>query len=385
MDGSTVPGASTRFSFPRFLAGRPDLRARLERIKEISTLVRSSLFQLTRECNLRCVGCWYYAYGMDEGVPDEADLDRIRAAVQASAARGVTHAIIVGGEPVLYPKRLGVFAETLPYLSVATNGYRKLPMAGFENVSVGLAVFAGHRSDDHYRAIAAGGRRFEGLFRRGMANYRNDDRVTVVYAVTEAAMDEIDETVAMLQDNGNKVYFSYYRDYGTEAAPQHAGKAAALTDKLLQVRDRYPEAVLSHPHYIRTLIAGGTPWKMFNYDTCATVNTALPEHAARLANGHPVLPQFQAFAQDMSTQRFCSASGDCGNCRDALAMSSWLLANFRDHTGDAESLLAWIEYAESYWRGFTWSPLHWSKERAAPAPATAPPTAPAEMPLAAIA
>ncbi|SMF73482.1 hypothetical protein SAMN06265365_14710 [Tistlia consotensis] len=357
-----------RFSLTRFLAARPDLRSKLGAIKAISSRVRTNAFQLTRECNLRCQGCWYYANKMDEGIEDQAGLDRIREILEERLAAGITHALVVGGEPAIYPERLAVFARTLPFLSVATNGYRKIPRDGFEEVSIGLALFAGYRSDDAYRAIAAGGQRFEGLFRRGLDNYRDDERVTVVYALSEEAIDEIAPSVDMIEQNGNLVYFSYYRHYGEDPA-ETAKATEALLERALEVAQRYPGTVLSHPYYIESLIRGETPWGRFGYDGCATISSGHPANATRLSSGRPILPGFESYAQDLTTRRLCCASGDCANCRDSLALSSWLLVNFKEHVRDAASLENWIGFADSYWRGFAWSPLHRSKAGREPAAA----------------
>ncbi len=352
-----------RFSLTRFLAARRDLREKLNAIKDISARVRTNVFQLTRECNLRCQGCWYYEYKMDQGIEDRTDLGRIREILGERVADGITHALVVGGEPALYLNRLGVFAETMPYLSVATNGYRSIPVEGFQDVSIGLALFAGYRSDDRYRAIRAGGQRFEGLFRRGLENYRGDDRVTVIYALSEEAIDEIAPTVDMIEQNGNLVYFSYYRHYGTDDHAESDRATARLLERALEVRARYPETVLADPYYIESLILGKTSWGRFDYQSCATISRGLPDNQARLKSGGPVLPGFESFAQDLTTRRKCCASGDCGTCRDSLALSSWLLINFKEHVRDAVSLESWVNFAHGYWSGFAWSPLHRSKTR----------------------
>jgi hypothetical protein len=349
------------FSLTRYLARHPAVRERLNRIKEISARVRTNSYQLTNECNLRCRGCWYYAYDMDKDAGDERDLERIRTIFRRHVEQGVTHGLIIGGEPLLFPKRLAVIAEILPFMSVATNGYRKLQVAGFENVSIGLSLFAGLRSDDSYRGITASGRTIEGLFRRALGHYRDDKRVTVVYALTEAAVDEIEPTVKLIEDSGIKVYFSYYRHYRDDSPAAAARATAALRDTALAVQERFPKTVLAHPYYIQALISGATDWGRFGYASCATISTGHKDNAGRLTNGAPVLPNFQSFAQDLVTNRFCCASGDCANCRDSLAVSSWLLVNFREHARSEVRLRNWIEFAESYWSGFVWSPLHWSK------------------------
>jgi hypothetical protein len=359
---------SREFSLPRFLVSRPDLRARLETIKQISARVRTTSYQVTRECNLRCAGCWYYANGMDETAEDVSDPGRIREIVRGHAERGTTHALIAGGEPMLFPERLAVFVETLPYVSIATNGYRAPPREGFENCTIGLALFAGVRSDDQYRAITAGGRRFTGLIERGLGHYRNDPRVTVVYALSELAIDEIEPTIQRIGDNGNRAYFSYYRYYDSKAPAEAAALTERLIDTALAVRERHPEIVLSHPNYIRALITGSTSWGTFGHESCATVSTGHPDNQERIRNGRPMLPHFESYAQDFKTQRMCCVSADCTNCRDSLAVSSWMLVNFREHARSAVGVVDWIEFAETYWSSYYWSPLHWSRRQTQASP-----------------
>src|SRR5262249_34561547 len=156
------------------------------------------------------------------------------------------------------------------------------------------------------------------------------------------AVDEIEPTVKLIEDNGNKVYFSYYSHYRDVSPAAAERETAALLETALTVQARHPDTVLSHPYYIRALISGKTSCGRFGYDSCATVSTGHARNAERLKSGAPVLPHFQSYAQDLVTTRLCCASGDCASCRDSLAVSSWLLVNFREHARDAIGLRNWI-------------------------------------------
>jgi hypothetical protein len=130
------------FPLRQFLADNPDVAARIRAIQSISSEVRTSQYFLTRACNIRCKGCWFFTYGLDKQADDEKDLGEIDRFLESERARGITTALLVGGEPTLVPKKVERFVRALPFVTVTTNGWRPLPVAGFENVAVAVSLFA---------------------------------------------------------------------------------------------------------------------------------------------------------------------------------------------------------------------------------------------------
>ena len=63
-------------TFKEILA-RPELGARFEKVREYFFL-RESTYDMTRRCNLRCEGCYYYE-GDKQNAVDETDPARWRA------------------------------------------------------------------------------------------------------------------------------------------------------------------------------------------------------------------------------------------------------------------------------------------------------------------
>ena len=61
--------------------------------------------------------------------------------------------------PTLFPDRVRVFARAFKYVTISSNGLRKLPATDdFSRVAILLTVFGGGQMDDELRAIKPGGR-----------------------------------------------------------------------------------------------------------------------------------------------------------------------------------------------------------------------------------
>src|SRR5262249_47049545 len=309
-------------------------------------------------------GCWFFEFGHDKKTREVKSLSELAAFVERERARRITAPLLIGGEPTLFPERIRVFARSFKYVTISSNGLRKLPATDdFSRVAVLLSVFGGGQMDDELRAIKPGGRKFSGLFDTMLRNYYGDERAQFVYALTERAIGNIETTVRRIAENGNRVTFNYYSEYD-KASPIRAGHERALLEEALRVRDRYPDAVTSHPVHIRALITGRTDWGTFGYHSCPSISVDHPGHRERMANGNPTLPFFNTYNADMRTIEFCCTSGHCDGCRDSQAVYSWLLVNMDRNLGSKALLREWIETAECYWRQFIWSPYHRARKPA---------------------
>ncbi len=227
------------------LADRPDLAARLKDVRRMGTRVRGCEVHLTTTCNIRCKGCWYFEGGFDTAVRETSDPGLIRAFAEKLAADGVTQATLIGGEPTLVLDRVRPFVEQLPYLTISTNGLRPLPMDGFENVAVGISLFGGGPLDDELRAHRPNGSSFTGLFEKALGHYRDDPRVTFVFALSEAGLPYIEPTVRAIRDNGNQVTFNFYSEHGSDSPLRIDDEQRTLAEAL-RVAEAYPEAVVAH-------------------------------------------------------------------------------------------------------------------------------------------
>ena len=270
-------------------------------------------------------------------------------------------AILNGGEPSLFLDRVRVCVDEFPYVWLATNGLAPIPRDGLENVAISSTVFGGGNLDDKIRGIRPGGGRMTGLFEKALANYCDDERVFFVYALSLDSTPVLERVVERIRNNGNRVLLSYYTPYAKRPAggaaedDSHSRRIQALLEVAVTVAARHPDTVLSHPYYIRTLIQGTSHWAPFGYDVCPSISVDYPGNEARLRNGNPTLPLFNAVAPDLKTVNMCGVSGDCDGCRDSHAVMSWLMVSMKDFTATAH-FQTWVEISDSFWRQFRFSP-----------------------------
>jgi hypothetical protein len=347
-----------RAQLQQLLSGEPELALRLLKVRDFSRKVRTAEYHLTNACNIRCKGCWFFEYGFEKESQELSSTSGWKEFAASEQARGVTSALLIGGEPSLFPERVEAFVASMPYVTISSNGLKGLPFEGFENVNVAISLFGGGPLDDDLRAIRPSGNTFEGLFDEALANYRNDDRAIFIYAITPEGIDHVEDTVRRIRDNGNHLTFNYYSSYGSED-PLHLDRdAEALLDEALRMRAEYPDTVTCDDYFIRTLITGRTEWDHFGYHVCPSISVDHPAHAERLANGNPVLPGFNTFAADTKTVQFCCTSGHCDGCRESQAVFSWLLVSLPHFLESRQRLESWLDVAESYWSQFVWTPYH---------------------------
>lgn len=350
--------AESKIRLRELLAGRPDLAARLKTVREMGRRVRACEVHLTTTCNIRCKGCWYFEGGFDTAVKETSDPGLIRAFTEKLVADGITQATLIGGEPTLVLDRVRPFVENLPYVTISTNGLRPLPQEGFDNVAIGISLFGGGPLDDDLRAHRPNGSSFTGLFEKALGHYRNDPRVTFIFALSEDGLPHVESTVRAIQDNGNQVTFNFYSAHGSDHPLRIDNEQRTLAEAL-RVKDLYPETVVSHPYFIESLITGRGHWGgQFGYDVCPSISVDMPEHEQRVNNGQPVLDGFAVYGADYETLQFCCTSGDCGGCRDSQAVYSWLMVSFNRFLDDVQRLETWLDLAESYWRQWYWSQRH---------------------------
>jgi hypothetical protein len=340
------------------LTVRPDLAVRLRAVRDMGLRVSACEVHLTTTCNIRCKGCWYFEGGFDSAVPETNDLGVIRAFVDKLAAKGVTQATLIGGEPTLVLNRVEPFVEKLPYLTISTNGLRPLPMVGFERVAVAISLFGGGPLDDSLRGYRVNGSAFTGLFETALRHYRNDPRVIFVYALSEEGLRYVEPTVRAIQDNGNQVTFNFYSEHGSDHPLRIENEQRTLAEAL-RVQQMFADTVVSHPYFIETLITGRTHWNgQFGYDVCPSISVDHPDHVERVVNGNPVLDGFAVYGADYETLQFCCTSGHCADCRDSQGVYSWLLVSMNRFLDDVAQFETWLDLAESYWRQWYWAQQH---------------------------
>ena len=309
-----------------------------ERYKRISHLnIRSSIYDVTNRCNLRCKGCFFFS--SDEHEVDEVtDLAAWEVFVDEEVARGVNLAILIGGEPALCLDRVEAFYRRVPSYC-ATNGLIKVPRERFPDMMVGISLWGDEESERRLRG--------KDTFAISSRNYVGDPYTYYLYPITPQQVGHVERMVARIRDVGLKVHFQLLsNDEGVDGFVWTDATLAALRDELDGLLERYPDTVISSRYYHEVITTGRMLGRDFGWNECPSVTEPMDDREPRPRR----LIRFIRWAADLETTHRCctSATRDCGTCKDGAAHMSWVMVNKRAHIRTTRDLQNWIEVYEMF-------------------------------------
>ena len=310
-----------------------------ERYKKISRLnIRSSIYDVTDRCNLRCKGCFFFSSGEHRRAKEEKDIAKWHAFVEAEQARGVNLAILIGGEPTLCLDRVAAFYDRLPSFC-ATNGQIKVPRDRFPDMMVGISLWG----DEADETVLRG----KNTFKISSANYEGDPHAYYLFTITPKQLGKCDAIVRKIRDVGLKVHMQLLsNDEGVDGFSWRPEELADVRAEMDAMLDAYPETVVSCKYYHQVITSGTMLGRPFGWMECPSV-TIFADHREpqpkRLTN-------FVRWASDLKTTPRCctSETRDCATCKDGAAHMSWVMVNKRAHMNSTQDLQNWIEVYEMF-------------------------------------
>ena len=310
-----------------------------ERYKAISRLnMRSSIYDVTNRCNLRCKGCFFFSSDEHKAAHEEMDIARWDAFVEKEQARGVNLAILIGGEPTLHFDRVEAFYRRLSTYC-ATNGLIKVPRERFPDMMVGISVWGDEEDEKLLRG--------KDTFAVSSRNYAGDPYTYYLYTVTPRQLGRMERVIGRIDAVGLKVHMQLLsNDEGVDGfswSPSHLADVRAEMDAMLE---RYPRTVISCKYYHEIITTGRILGRPFGWNECPSVTETLDNRDPRPKR----LIRFIRWAADLETMHRCctSATRDCRTCKDGAAHMSWVMVNKRDHLRSTKDLQNWIEVYEMF-------------------------------------
>jgi len=310
-----------------------------ERYKRIANLnIRSSIYDVTNRCNLRCKGCFFFSSGEHEAAREEMDIIKWGNFIDREKARGVNLAILIGGEPTLCMDRVEAFYKRLPTYC-ATNGLIKIDRVKFPDMMVGISLWGGGEDEKILRG--------RDTFAISSKNYAGDPCTYYLYTITPRQVGKIDPVIKRIVDVGLKVHLQLLsNDESVDGFSWREGELADLRHEMDEVLDKYPQTVISSKYYHEVITAGKMLGKTFGWLECPSVTEALDNRKPRPKR----LIRFVRWASDLKTVHRCctSATRDCSTCKDGAAHMSWIMVNKRAHIRTTKDLQNWIEVYEMF-------------------------------------
>ncbi len=310
-----------------------------ERYRAISRLnIRSSIYDVTNQCNLRCKGCFFFSSDEHKAAPEETDITRWEAFVEKEQARGVNLAILIGGEPTLHLDRVEAFYKRLPTFC-ATNGLIKVPRDRFPDLMVGISLWGDEEDEKLLRGKDA--------FAVSSQNYAGDPNTYYLYTITPRQIGRTERVIRRIAEAGFKVHMQLLsNDEGVEGFSWTASQLADIRAEMDAMLDRYPGAVISCRYYHEIITTGRMLGRPFGWMECPSVTEPMDDRKPQPKR----LIRFIRWAADLQTMHRCctSATRDCRTCKDGAAHMSWVMVNKRAHLNSAKDLQNWIEVYEMF-------------------------------------
>ncbi len=310
-----------------------------ERYRRIATLnIRSSIYDVTNNCNLRCKGCFFFSSDEHKKSPDEPDIRKWEEFVDKEKARGVNLAILIGGEPTLYLDRVEAFYKRLPTYC-ATNGIIKVPRDRFPDLMVGISLWGDEEDEKTLRG--------RDTFSISRKHYEGDPYTYYLYTITPKQIGKTGLIIKKIADAGLKVHMQLLsNDEGVDGFSWTEQELAAVRDEMDAMLDTYPDTVISSKYYHEIITTGKMLGRPFGWNECPSVTKPLDRR-----NPQPKrLIEFIRWAADLKTMHRCctSETRDCSTCKDGAAHMSWVMVNKRAHMRSTRDLQNWIEVYEMF-------------------------------------
>jgi len=318
-------------------------RRRYDRISRLN--IRSSIYDVTNKCNLRCKGCFFFSSG-EHHLEEETDLRKWEDFVDREKDRGVNLAILIGGEPTLFLDRVEAFYKRIPSYC-ATNGLVKLPRDRFPDMMVGISLWGSSQDEIELRG--------KDVFSLSSRNYAGDPYTYYLYTLTPRQLGRSEEVVRRIEDCGLKVHIQLLsNDEGADGfswTPDLLTRARTEMDFLL---DKYPKTVISSHYYHEVITTGTLLGRRWGFQECPSVTEPLD----RRDPAPKRLIRFIRWGADLTTMHRCctSATRDCRTCKDGAAHMSWVMVNKRDHFRTTRDLQNWIEVYEMFAKLYKYIP-----------------------------
>lgn len=310
-----------------------------QRYRKISKLnIRSSIYDVTNRCNLRCKGCFFFSSGEHEAAKEEYDIKKWEAFIDKEKERGVNLAILIGGEPTLCFDRVEAFYRRLPTFC-ATNGLIKVPRDRFPDMMVGISLWG----DEEDEAVLRG----KDTFSVSRKHYAGDPHTYYLYTITPKQIGKTEKVIRKIRDVGLKVHVQLLsNDEGVNGFSWRRQELDDIRAEMDAMLEKYPDTMISSKYYHQIITTGKMLDRNFGWLECPSVTVELDTRNPRPKH----LTNFIRWASDLKTMHRCctSETRDCSTCKDGAAHMSWVMVNKRAHMRSTEDLQNWIEVYEMF-------------------------------------
>jgi MoaA/NifB/PqqE/SkfB family radical SAM enzyme len=329
MSGQT--DLATTWRFADILAD-PQINARWNKVRQYFFL-RESTYDMTRRCNIRCEGCYYYT-GDKQFAAEISAEGSWDALMRQERERGITFAVLAGAEPSLVPQLCRICFAHIPHGAIATNGLKSIPRD--IDYRVHISVWGNDATSKKIRGA-------DRMLERQIGNYRDDPRAIFIYTFTPYNIEEARPVTAMLAEQGLPVSFNMFSaPVGYQGELRHNRQSLARTATMMaELLAEFPQTVL-FSHY--NITAHTSAQGLHELFSC-------PYPRRNPATTVGLGRTFRQYRTDLQWDRkaaCCVPDTDCDDCRHYAAGSAVVTARMYRHAIDPQTFSAWLDYVDTY-------------------------------------
>jgi MoaA/NifB/PqqE/SkfB family radical SAM enzyme len=314
------------------LIADPEVNERWEKVRQYFFL-RESTYDMTRRCNIRCNGCYYYE-GVKQHTTDNTNPDDWRHLMRAEKKRGITFVVLAGAEPSLVPDLCQACYDEIPMGCIASNGLRRIS----DKVGYRIHISVWGNDETSFKT-----RNAKQMLVRQLDNYAGDPRAVFVYTFTRHNIDEAETVVRTLAAHGAKVTFNMFSaPVGYTGDLRHTPLSLADTRRtMINLLARYPDTVLFswYSAMAHTHEKGLHDLFQCSYPRCnPTTDVGLGR-------------SFRQYRTDLTWDRqaaCCVPDTDCADCRHYAAASAVVTARLFRHAVDPPTFRSWLDFVDTY-------------------------------------
>jgi len=310
----------------------PKVKERWEKVRKYFFL-RESTYDMTRECNIRCKGCYYYE-GDKQYARDNRDPEAWRGLMRTEKKRGITYVVLAGAEPSLVPELCEICYQEMPLGTIATNGLKYIPE------SIGYKIHISVWGNDETSHLI---RRAKNMLLRQVENYKSDPRAVFVYTFTRNNIDEVYEVIDILVEHGCKITFNIF-----SAPVGYDGNLRHTTDSLFYTRKTIMDLIKKYPEHVLfsyyNVVAHTHKYGLHDLYSCSypRMNSSKDIGLGR---------SFRQYRADLTWNRdtaCCVPDTDCPDCRHYAAGSAVVTARLFRHASHPLTFKSWLDYVDTY-------------------------------------
>lgn len=360
------------------MLAQPDQHDRSRRVRILAQLrelhrqfgvIKSSNYDISDVCNLRCEGCLYFSglsYARVQSSHSPEDWD---AFFRSEAQRGVNFGYFAGAEPSLVPDILRAASNHISGGVIHTNGIKRIDRD--IRYRIHLSLWGGEEKSVELRGASN--------VVKALRNYEGDERAIAVYTITKSNIDDIVPVSELCSAHGMPITFSYYSptdDYlsrlhgATPGGSDYYRISSKENSLALGAEDflRAHQAIVEATHRFPAHV-----WYSLEYDKWITRTEDLYNldgDGVATDCGNRLSASHRHFNVDLSRNsgKCCSPNIECRNCRAYAQGYATLLGRSLQFSRSDDAFKRWTEVWELWMKIFLLSDqrANLSHERVAP-------------------